>query len=188
MSFNAVLDRLHLAPGHRVRMVQFFHNEARKASRAMHEAMLAHANSEARFESRAAREREAEMAQMRQRLRELEGEASAARQNEAAASAAAREAWAANQKASRLASKIFSGSTRLAGGGVLYSHFERLMRPVFDAWHGECAGKKRQGRFLRRLMNREVARAFSQWVDIWDSLHRLQNMMKRWMSRSVAKV
>ena len=42
-------------------------------------------------------------------------------------------------------------------------------------------------RFLRRLMNASVAKAFSQWQDITDSVNRLKAMVMRWSQRELAK-
>ena len=46
--YSAVLDTLNLMPGHRVKMLQFFQNEARNAARAAHERTLDDANVRAR--------------------------------------------------------------------------------------------------------------------------------------------
>ena len=47
-SFATLLDGLNLMPGHRVRMVQFFQNEARQATEQAHRKMLDDANARAK--------------------------------------------------------------------------------------------------------------------------------------------
>jgi hypothetical protein len=69
---ESVLDQLNLMPGHRVRMQQFFMNEARNAARAAHERELELANAHARDVAAIEKGREEELRLLRMRLAELE--------------------------------------------------------------------------------------------------------------------
>ena len=67
-----MLDTLNLMPGHRVKMLQFFQNEARNAARAAHERTLDDANVRAREVAEAEARQAEELKLLRMRNQELE--------------------------------------------------------------------------------------------------------------------
>lgn len=178
-SFEAVLEALNLAPGHRVRMTQFFQNEARNAARVAHEAMLDAANARARQVTAEDRKREEEVRLLRLRLAELEDELSMAQDAEGAAVAQARKAWQSNEKAAAHARTLIGRASRVVGWRgqhVVHSAYERILRPVLDEWKLETRGNRKARRAVRRLKNRNLALAWNQWVDIVDSVNRLRGV------------
>jgi len=196
-SWATLLDSLNLAPGHRVRMEQFFQNEARKVAHASHEQLLSAANhSAARDVIAAERAREEEVRLLRRRVAELEqqqshgygggrgggggGGGGARSPKPSTADVAPRMSHVA-----RAAKSWFEAPRHV--GGVMWGPWERTLRPVFEAWRGEGGAKKRQEALLRRLIHQEVGRAFNQWIAVYDGMRKLQRTLRRWAKVPLAR-
>ena len=187
-SFASLLDSLRLAPGHRVRLVQFFQNEARNAARAAHEKLLELANAlpddedeplepldEARdvdameqtaYEMQLLRERVAEL-EARERERERQhGRGSTEAADQAAADKAAADRAAAERAAAEQTAAERTAAERAAAD-------EDVVR--------------KQKLFLRRLIRRDVARAFTTWSAVWEAVARMRRAIRRWANRPLAR-
>ena len=188
-SFASLLDSLRLAPGHRVRLVQFFQNEARNAARAAHEKLLELANAlpdeedeplepleqaldvdaleQAAYEMQLLRERVAELeARERQHGRVSTEAADQAAADKEAADRAAAERAAAEQTAAERAAAEQTAAERAAAG-------EEAVR--------------KQKLFLRRLIRRDLARAFTTWSSVWEGVARMLRAVRRWANRPLAR-
>ncbi len=198
-SFASLLDSLHLAPGHRVRLTQFFQNEARNAARVAHEKLLELANAapdEDEADGRASERalaRERELQQLRQRVAELEarqapgqgGWAYSDAVEGAAVERSKHDFATARPAVARAARAWFEGPRHV--GGVMYAPWERTLRPCFDAWRSQTGGRRRQEAFLRRLIHQDIARAFTQWVAVWEGVAKLRRIVQRWVNRPLGR-
>ena len=188
--YSAVLDTLNLMPGHRVKMLQFFQNEARNAARAAHERTLDDANVRAREVAEAEARQAEELKLLRMRNQELEEamEQSLAATREEAASV--QRAWERNERARSLAATWLEQGklvTQSSGVQVIHSAYDRILRPCYEEWRDLSKGRRKARRFLRRLMNRELARAFERWADLAEAIYRLRSIGLRWDLRALAK-
>ena len=190
-SFATLLDNLNLMPGHRVRMVHFFQNAARQATQQAHERMLDDANARAKDVLAAEKRNEEELELLKMRLSELQGEVTRAQEGEALAKKMTKQAWESSSKVHERARQMISRSTGRVvtwrDQKMLGAVYVRIARPVFDEWRDLGRGRRKAKKFLKRLINRGVARAFNQWVDIYESLARLKQIMCAASQRSIPR-
>lgn len=185
-SFATLLDQLHLMPGHRVRMIQFFQNESRNATSAAHSRMLDDANARHKEVSAAEARNEEELKLLRMRLLEMENEVHVAHQQEHAAVNAAKRAWE-EAHTMPLATGVPTATWPPADAPPARDLGAERAADEAAAAEKEAAAEARAKKFLRRLMNRNVALAFNQWFDITESVLRLKHIMYRWQQRGLAR-
>ena len=70
---------------------------------------------------------------------------------------------------------------------VIQTAYDRILRPCYEEWRDLSKGRRKARRFLRRLMNRELARAFGHWADLAEAIFRLRSIAMRWDLRALAK-
>mmetsp|Transcript_47483 Transcript_47483/g.117558 ORF Transcript_47483/g.117558 Transcript_47483/m.117558 type:complete len:1167 (-) Transcript_47483:221-3721(-) len=187
-SLDFVLDRIAPAPGHRTRLMNFFHNETRRAQRGMREKIKDLRSSHTKQLAKANAEMEEEYRRVLARAERLESDARRAR---AAAEEAQRSSKEAEESAraihdSILGKKEAAHRDRIQPQvvrGILSSVFNNLLKPIVHAWRHEVVTSRteetRIRRFIGRILNASRARAFNLWAQHGAVRTRMRKAMRR---------
>ena len=181
-SLERVLDTLAPMPGHRIRLVNFFHNESRRAQREIRDGMAALHRSHTE-ELASAREQERQVGLRRAEVLEVE-----ARRARLAAEEAQRSSEAAAESAATVVLRLgLQGTSEKVKQrmvqGLMQTVFDELMLPVLKAWAAEATSSRKQRnktkKFLGRLMNRALSRSWNHWAELGATRTRLKRVAKR---------